>query len=261
MTSKEYRIHQHDASGVHSTPGASSTVSGWRLLLALALWIGIAVVVGTSTIGGLRRAAPHWGATDLPIVLVVLEVYAALVLALLLAFGGGAGIRHHLRFRATSIRDLVFALWVWAVVLAVALLVSVAVRSVLGSPPTIGRALLLVGSDYGRLADANLLVMLLILVRACVVAPLAEELFFRGAVFGWLRGHLAAGPTIVVTAALFAAIHMDVQIMPFAFILGIGTAWVRERTGSTLPLVVAHVANNTALVILAYVVTGWAAPA
>jgi membrane protease YdiL (CAAX protease family) len=45
--------------------------------------------------------------------------------------------------------------------------------------------------------------------------------------------------------------------MPLAFTLGIGLGWVRERTGSTLPGVAFHVAQNSALLATVYFATGW----
>ena len=62
------------------------------------------------------------------------------------------------------------------------------------------------GSDMSRFPPAGPIVLGLIVIRACLLAPLAEELLFRGALFGWLRDRLSAGLTILLTAALFAGI-------------------------------------------------------
>ncbi len=77
------------------------------------------------------------------------------------------------------------------------------------------------------------------------VAALAEELLFRGALFGWLRGHLPAWPTILATALAFAAIHGLAPIMvPLAVIVGIAAGYARERAGSVTPLIIAHLIQN-----------------
>jgi Type II CAAX prenyl endopeptidase Rce1-like len=47
-------------------------------------------------------------------------------------------------------------------------------------------------SDDGRLANASLGVAAIILVRACFLAPITEELLFRGVLFAWLRQRLSA---------------------------------------------------------------------
>jgi uncharacterized protein len=92
-----------------------------------------------------------------------------------------------------------------------------------------------------------------------VLVPLAEELFFRGALYGWLRGHLSALPTILLTSVLFGFEHTAWGVpmprlfflMPLAFVYGIAVGWVRERTGSTLNTAVMHVVVDAALLIVA----------
>lgn len=81
----------------------------------------------------------------------------------------------------------------------------------------------------------------------CLLAPVAEELVFRGAV---LRALLRWRPSqrwlmIVVSALLFALIHMNPDQMPHAFLAGILLGWLFMRTGSVLPGIAFHWANNT----------------
>src|SRR5262245_41395303 len=85
-------------------------VSGWRLLLAVALMLILSGVVGIVTWGIVQIMAPAWTATVDFVVLVVAEVYAAVLGALLLAFGGLAEARARLGLRFTSGRDLLQAL-------------------------------------------------------------------------------------------------------------------------------------------------------
>lgn len=98
-----------DPGGRHATEGG---VGGWRLLLALVAWVALSVTGGVAAWTGLGALAPGWGGTD-GRVLVVAGVYLALVLALLLAFGGLAGLRDRLLFRYTSAGDLRLAFGVW----------------------------------------------------------------------------------------------------------------------------------------------------
>ena len=65
---------------------------------------------------------------------IVAEVYLALVVALLLAFGGPGGLRDRLRFQYTSSSDLRLALGVWVLCWAASALTYVAFSSVLGPP-------------------------------------------------------------------------------------------------------------------------------
>ena len=75
----------------------------------------------------------------------------------------------------------------------------------------------------------------LALARACVLAPLGEELLFRGALYGWIRRRLGARTTIGVTAVLFAVIHPLPILWPAVALLGVGAGWAREKTGSIVP--------------------------
>jgi membrane protease YdiL (CAAX protease family) len=256
---REARVHRGGGADT-TTPGrafgeedrADGAVGGWRLLLAIVAWIALSVAAGMATWASLNALAPAWSSsTDGPVLVIVAEVYLALLVALLLAFGGPAGVRDHLRFRYTSARDLLLALAIWALCWVAIALIYVALAPVLGPPQNAGLQLLRFGSDMSRLADAGLFSLALIVVRACLLAPLAEELLFRGALFGWVRKRLSAMPTILVTAALFAAIHMEVLLLPVTLLWGIAAGWVRERTGSTVPFFAAHVVNSVVMLAIA----------
>jgi hypothetical protein len=232
-------------------------VTGRRLLLAVALAIVLGVGVGLVTPLILRVVAPSWTGINRLAAVISAEVYLAVIVAHLLAFGGFAGLRDRLRLDGTTVRDLRLALAVWVGVWAAAAVVYLALNPVLGWLDDIRHALLFVGSDGGRLSDAAPALFTVAVVRACILAPLGEELLFRGALFGWLRRRLNAAPTIMLTAALFAIIHMIPVALPLAFVLGLGAGWIRERTGSTTPFFIMHVLNNVALIAGVYLVAEW----
>ena len=83
------------------------------------------------------------------------------------------------------------------------------------------------------------------LVSIGLVAPVFEELLFRGLILqGFLR-HYSRPIAILASAALFAVAHLNpVQLIP-PFALGVIYAWLRLRTGSLWPCVVAHALNNS----------------
>ena len=90
----------------------------------------------------------------------------------------------------------------------------------------------------------------------CVVAPVAEEFFFRGFIFGALRrwhlavaGHdLGTWAAAVVTAILFGLVHAGSAspqyLVPLA-IFGFVLCLVRWRTGSLYPCMALHSVNNS----------------
>ena len=83
-------------------------------------------------------------------------------------------------------------------------------------------------------------------------APLVEEVVFRGAVLRSLLDDSRIRPlwAVVISALLFALIHLNPAQMPHAFLLGLLLGWVYYRTGSILPGVAVHWANNTCAYVL-----------
>jgi len=76
-------------------------------------------------------------------------------------------------------------------------------------------------------------------------APVAEEIFFRGYLFGMFKraDHVWAG--ILISAALFATAHFsDLYNVPAVFLYGVVLAWVFHRTQSLLSSMTGHTVNN-----------------
>lgn len=78
----------------------------------------------------------------------------------------------------------------------------------------------------------------------CILPAVGEELLFRGALQGILRpcGSAAA---IFGTALLFALLHLDPIQAITAFGAALFLGWLAERSGSILPCMLLHLANNT----------------
>ena len=87
-------------------------------------------------------------------------------------------------------------------------------------------------------------------VVLAVLAPIAEEFFFRGLLFGWLRGLMPFWITALIPSALFGLAHGEPAHAIAAGLLGLILAYIRERSGSLWPAIVAHVVNNLIAVML-----------
>ena len=84
-----------------------------------------------------------------------------------------------------------------------------------------------------------------------LLAPLAEEMVFRGAILrSLLRWKQNPWVGIAISALLFAVIHMNPAQMPHAFLIGLLLGWMYWRTDSIVPGVVYHWVNNTVAYIL-----------
>lgn len=92
-----------------------------------------------------------------------------------------------------------------------------------------------------------------------ILAPLAEEVVFRGAILRVLLNMcksreqgagLWAWGAIVVSALIFGAVHGNVQQFVHATIIGILIGWMYYRTGSIIPGIVFHWVNNSAAYVI-----------
>lgn len=97
--------------------------------------------------------------------------------------------------------------------------------------------------------------MAMIAVSVVLVAPVCEEILFRGYVQRVLEARRPGAPAVIAAAGLFALMHLD----PLRFVvfleLGCLMGFLALRTGSVWSSVAAHVANNLAST-LAYLAFG-----
>jgi hypothetical protein len=84
----------------------------------------------------------------------------------------------------------------------------------------------------------------LLLVGGIVVAPVVEELFFRGFVFAGLRERYGWRRAALLSAGLFAVIHLQPLAVIPIFVLGTVFAYLYHRSGSIWPAVIMHVLTN-----------------
>ncbi len=96
--------------------------------------------------------------------------------------------------------------------------------------------------DLGELVETVWLGPLL----AVVVAPLTEELVFRGLILRGLLGRWRPLAAILFSAGLFALVHFNPAQAPVALLLGLLTGWLYARTRSLGLCILAHALNNAA---------------
>jgi len=86
---------------------------------------------------------------------------------------------------------------------------------------------------------------LLTLAVLGLLAPIAEELVFRGLLYGWLAGRWSNLVAFILSSLAFAAAHTEPLHVLMVLPLGFWFGWLRWRTGSLVPTIVAHIINNT----------------
>lgn len=77
-----------------------------------------------------------------------------------------------------------------------------------------------------------------------ILIPVAEELLYRGIVYGRLADWLGIPAAIVVSALVFGGLHMNLVQFIYAFLLGILLAYFLEVTHSLMGGVFAHLGAN-----------------
>lgn len=99
--------------------------------------------------------------------------------------------------------------------------------------------------------------MLVFALLVAVLAPIAEEIFFRGMVFGALRNSIGLVPAALVSGLLFGAMHIDsgtserlLQVIPLA-LFGVALALLYHWTGTLYAAIAVHATNN-AVAVIAY---------
>ena len=81
-------------------------------------------------------------------------------------------------------------------------------------------------------------------VALVIVAPLTEEIFFRGVVLSGFLKRYSPAAAIVLSAILFSIIHLNLYQMIGAFGIGLIFAWMRIVSGSLWPSIYLHALTN-----------------
>ena len=108
-----------------------------------------------------------------------------------------------------------------------------ALTKLLGIPAPQSFALAVKGADYPW-------EFVLLALLGGLVAPIKEEMLFRGLIYPPLRESYGMGKGILFTGIFFAMLHFDlIRFLPL-FLGGIVLTWLYERSSSIWPSVIAH---------------------
>jgi len=115
--------------------------------------------------------------------------------------------------------------------------------------------------DLGLQTPLALRIALVVVVAS--LGPLVEELLFRGVLLSALMQHWRAGWSIAISALLFALVHLPSMqwqwyALPDLALLAAALAWLRLRSGSLWPAVLAHGINNLLAVVVWFAAAGMA---
>ena len=91
----------------------------------------------------------------------------------------------------------------------------------------------------------NPIAIVLGFVAVCIVAPIAEETFFRGFVLGGLRARFGVLWALLISSVCFMLPHLPITIYPAIFGLGLLLGTLFAQTNSLWPSIILHAAFNT----------------
>lgn len=86
-------------------------------------------------------------------------------------------------------------------------------------------------------------------VLAVIVAPVLEEIFFRGFIFNTLLNHYSFWPASIVSALIFTLAHMDMGSFFIIFALSLLLNWIYSQHRSIIPGIYFHMINNSIALI------------
>lgn len=98
--------------------------------------------------------------------------------------------------------------------------------------------------DLGFKAFGSRLDNILAFITLVVVAPFAEEVLFRGYLYGKLKSYVPAIWAAIVTSLLFAAAHMQINVGIDVFVLSMILCGLRSLTGSIWSGILVHMIKN-----------------
>ena len=143
-------------------------------------------------------------------------------------------------------RWLTYAVIIGLVVIPGSGLIAILVQELLGLPPGNPQLPFLAPGGYTTFGAVGMFVF------GGIIVPFAEELFFRGVLYLWLRQRFGVWTGLLVSSILFGILHGEISVGVAAAVLGMVLAWTYEKSGSLWASVIIHILNNAAKILLLY---------
>jgi CAAX protease family protein len=238
-------------SGAASAEPTLADVRISDLLLALILGLGVTRLASVIAVALVAAPAFH-GNGDMPnlqlLVAVILAVQTAGLIGAIYFF---AVYRRGLAWAEIGLRPLpegwlVRAAALGLIAFILASLVNLGVQSLMEEPPHNPQFNLIAPDGFSWSG------LLITLAFVGAIVPFAEELFFRGLIYGWLRRRMSVWLAASVSGLGFAVLHGIWWLIPALFLLGVALALIYERSGSIWASVVTHGLFNSLTTVLFY---------
>lgn len=220
----------------------------WRLCLLLAAVAGLSLLIVPGVFVAVLHALA--GAKGAPATAIAIAMLAQS--AVMFGVFYGLAIRFwgvswwQVGLRPASLGWYLGAVLLAALAILATSLVNLAMEALLGGPienPQVGML------TPGGASPLSALAMFFLIAG---VAPVVEELLFRGLVYGWIRERFGIWPGLLVSSLIFSCVHGIPMLIPPLFVVGCFLAWLYEKSGSILPCMVMHAVFNGAMLAALY---------
>ncbi len=217
----------------------------WQAKAALAVCASLAAAFALLPEILRQIGLEHLKALPSPVLMALetLPLQGALLLSVAVpaALPSARGAMGRLWIRASSLRQILFVLGIEALLFPALLVLSLACK--------FAAELLKLGADTQQLVVKQALEtgaggFAVLFASAVILAPIAEELAFRRALFGFLQGFAGTFPAFVTSSAIFAASHCSLAQFPSLFALGLALQWTCLRWKSLTPAILLHSLHN-----------------
>ena len=140
-----------------------------------------------------------------------------------------------LQWKIKPIKDGIFkSIGGWLMIMPLVLLVGWLMNEIIGDQGGSNPLLdLVLNSD-------ELVPLLLLLITTVILAPVFEELVFRGVLLPVLVSKVGKLSGVLLSALIFALAHLSVGELPPLFVLGIGLGLMRLSSGRLFPCALMH---------------------
>jgi membrane protease YdiL (CAAX protease family) len=155
-----------------------------------------------------------------------------------------------LRFRGMG-RGLAWGFGLGLPLIAVAMVLAYLVEKVIQPTRTDYVSEALSKTSSGHVSTSLIVLLVLTLV---VLAPVCEEIFFRGYLYPALRNRMDMQPAMILNSLIFAAAHFELVGFLPRLVLAYGLCYVYERNKTITAPILGHALYNGLIVLIAFLV-------
>tara|TARA_B100001175_G_C19427626_1_gene599449 strand:- start:39 stop:779 length:741 start_codon:yes stop_codon:yes gene_type:complete len=233
----------------YSNEGVSKNkTTSWAVIISFTAAYLIVTFVGIVAIMIILLIAGAGEGVSFSISSIIIELFLIpLILLFIYVDGSLTRTRELLRFGSPK-RAVLLVLGIPLIAMVVdniaVLIYAIIFIGIFGEPMT--------NTDIGTTWDSSSLEIFLAFVGICILTPIGEELMFRGYVLDSINRVHGKWPAILISAVIFGLVHIDPYTIGMATIGGVLYGWIRIRTGSLIPGIVAHSMWNTMALVVTY---------